>query len=564
MKQALFILAAFLLLSPSISSGQDFEVVGLTTGKIAVTKDVTTEFDTTGVVIKNISTSSITINCSFDEEWFRVWGVTHDIISISISPGQSRTLKIKYGNYGSCGIYRANLTLKSSSLTQIIVYEANIVCDILKYSTESIVIMNTKVGDEDCIPIFGTNNSTKVVNIYELPYPQIYSDSVVKYTNQIPLPYLVLPGETIKFAEVCFKPKLPSYDYSGDGRFTTTDGTQSIYYNFLSSKLTDTNLLKPCIQLTDNKSIIGPILFGGDTTHTLFFKSNRYDTTFVNDVVFYGGDGLMFKMEEPLPDTLLPLSLTPVKVRFSPTTLLPVVKDRFAVDARFTTSCGNFSIDLSALAMHPTADSIATPLFPDKEYVLGMSSSAPSFSQDFHFVNNGLTNTKIISVGLADPSPEFAVTNIAPTNTLPFTLLSGEKMTVSVLFTPSQVGKVFFNQLVITTEQGIQSVSYPLQGLRTTTSSVHESSEPSVSVSLTPNPASASVTVSIKDAGQIDGATMTDELGKTIFYYNQPQQPEWKWELNPTRIAAGTYFIRINGKTAEGKPFIVTKRLVVQ
>ncbi len=564
MKQALRILAVLLFLAPIVASGQDFEVVGLTSGKIAVTKEVTTEFDTTGVVIKNISSGSITVQCAFDEDWFSVFGVSHDITSVSISVGQSRTLKIKYRKFGNCGIFRANLSLISNTSTQIIIYEANIDCDLMKDKVYGMSIWRTNVGSQDSVPMWATNTTNNVINVYDLSDSYTDSETGFQFTRFIPIPYVVLPGEKIKIGQVYFNPTKPNIDLVGNSHFQSSSNTDGFGFDIKSNIFIDTNLSKPCLVITQEKPIIGPILFGGDVEHTLLFKSNRNYSQVLIGGVFLGGDGLLFSMVKPLPDTIPPLSLTPIKVRFSPTLQSAIIKDRFASNFKFNTSCGEFLIDLSALAMLPTADSIATPLFPDKEYVLGMSSSAPSSSQDFHFVNNGLTNTKIVSVGLADPSPEFVVTNITPTNTLPFTLLPGEKMTVSVLFTPSQVGKVYFNQLVITTEQGIQSVSYPLQGLRTTTSGVQESSDTSVAMMLTPNPAKSVVTVAIKGAGLLESAVMVDELGKEIYTIPHSGQHEWKWNLPADRVPSGNYFIRVTGKTPDGKPFVATKRLVVQ
>jgi hypothetical protein len=405
------------------------------------------------------------------------------------------------------------------------------------------------------------------MNIYGY---SVYFDGPLGYLTidtLIPPSYVILPGESVTLMQICFKGPPNLYkdgDYSIS--YSINGQTREVRIYATYSTVVDTILLKPCVEVPKETRIIGPTIFNGTSETTVTLKSNRYTKQTISSVTFPDDiDGVFHLKGNQPPFEIAPLASLPLTFEFTPTITKPLVKDRFSSRVVISSSqCSNDLFSLAGLALSPTADSIATPLFPDKEYMLGMSSSAPSFSQDFHFVNNGLTNTKIVSVGLADPSPEFVVTNITPTNTLPFTLLPGEKMTVSVLFTPSQVGKVFFNQLIITTEQGIQSVSYPLQGIRTTTSSVQESSDPSVTVTLNPNPATTSVTVSVKGAGIIEEASMNNTIGNMVLLNSRPAKPEWTWELKPDFIMRGVYFIRINGKTSDGKPFVASRRLVVE
>ena len=567
MKQALFILAAFLLLVPNILMGQDFEVVNAPGGKISTTTFKITDSQTrldTFIRVQNKTAASLTITLKMTGPWEIDVPLTQ---TIPFSGSVDIPIYIEQFGFGK---FRSALSITSGTMTA----NTMLVLEVFPNITVGSGLMpeyndnGVNPGTSSCMPIKATNNTTQPMNIYGYSLDDRGYSSVLAIDTLIPPSYVILPGESVILLNICYTPKqqneklFAKYDisYSLEGK----NFTCSIYAFYSSSP--DTILLKPCMEVSETNKLLGPTIFNGTSEATITIKSNRYSTQSVTSVTFPDDlDGVFRVKGNPFPIKLDSMSSVPLTFEFTPILTKPVIKDRFSSKVEITGSqCSISKFSLSGLALQPTADSIATPLFPDKEYVLGMSSSAPSFSQDFHFVNNGLANTKIVSVGLADPSPEFVVTNITPTNTLPFTLLPGEKMTVSILFTPSQVGKVFFNQLVITTEQGIQSLSYPLQGLRTTTSGVAESSDASVSLTLSPNPATESVAVSVKGAGLIEGRTMTDELGKTIFNYTQPQMSEWKWDLNRQRVAAGTYFIRVNGKTPEGAPFVVTKRLVVQ
>lgn len=568
MKQALRILTVLLFLAPIAASGQDFEVVSPVSKKIVFNVTESAKYFDSTIIIQNISDSIIRVSYELEPNEFRpftfFYGFTqHTFLAY---PKEKIVLPLTFDATNMGGFVRSKLILSYNTHRDTVALEGSSELNCLSDigTRKNILFTNIGIGEKVCALLKAENTTKNPINIYEVNNVPTNDTNNLVLDTLVKLPFVLLPGENVTLATLCYT-ATKSNEWFGAEYYINTSLSSyiAIDVSVTSSIVEDTNLEKKCIDITQESSTIGPIIFRGDTTHTLFFKSNRYDTLYVNDVVFYGGDGLLFKMVKPLPDTIPPLSLTPVKVRFSPTTLLPVVKDRFAVDARFTTSCGEFSIDLSALALQPTADSIATPLFPDKEYILGMSASAPSFSQDFHFVNNGPSNVKIVSVSLLDPSPEFAITGIQPTNTLPFTLAPSEKMSVGVLFTPSQVGKVFFNQLVITTEQGLQSVSFPIQALRTTTSSVKESSDPNVSISLVPNPATTSVTIKTENTASISELTMYDVLGKSVKTLTPVSSSECTFDIEKS-LARGSYIIRIVGKRTDGKPFVASRQLVIE
>lgn len=567
MKQALFILAAFLLVAPCIAMGQDFEVLNAPGGKLTLTVfkvvDANLRIDTI-VRVHNKTTTPLSITLNITGSW------SLDTIQKVTIPS-SATIDIPiYIRQDSYSKFKGTLSIVSSTTTEKILLTAEIFPHITSGSDLRPRYIDYSVlpGTSSCMPIKATNNTTQPMNIYGYSLDDAGRFSTLTVDTLIPPSYVILPGESVILLNICYAPKQPNQElYQSYYINFSLDGKNfSCEIDATYSSSSDTTLLKPCVEIVGSGIVLGPIIFNGTAETTVTLKSNRYTAQNVTSVAFQDDvDGVFHVKGNPFPIKLDSLASVPLTFEFTPTLTKPVIKDRFSSKVSITSSqCATSSFSLAGLALQPTADSISTPLFPDKEYVLGMSSSAPSFSQDFHFVNNGLTNTKIVSVGLADPSPEFVVTNITPTNSLPFTLLPGEKMTVSVLFTPSQVGKVFFNQLLITTEQGIQSVSYPLQGIRTMTSGVQGSSDSSVTVTLNPNPATTSVTVSVKGAGIIEEATMNNTIGNMVLLNSRPAKPEWTWDVNPNFIMRGVYFVRITGKTPDGKPFVASRRLVVE
>jgi hypothetical protein len=210
--------------------------------------------------------------------------------------------------------------------------------------------------------------------------------------------------------------------------------------------------------------------------------------------------------------------------------------------------------------MLPTADSISTPLFPNKEFDLGMTGTAPSFSQDFHFDNNTTGKIKIVNVSMLNPGAEFAITNISPSNTLPFTLDVGGKMTVTVTFTPSIANKVFFNQVIITTDQGLISQTFPIQGMRQSVAKVSTLVNGTASLTINPNPTKDRVTITLSNA-ESSSIDIYDLLGNK--HFTMKDANELTIDTRDLRLAPGLYFVRASGIEATGMPFTLTKKLIV-
>ena len=545
------------------------------------------------ILVKN-NTDSI-INLSFSIEGIpfgvSVYNSTYTQSSkdtIAANTTKKIYVLIKRDSGSDCpGTITGNLIITDSTVTTTarvglsIEYRAYIIYPKPPFGTEGIkgqtlCFSYIPIGHKACQSVWVKNFINEPIIIKNIALATNYDDiSIAPHATSFPI--VVLPGEEIPIADVCFSPSrvntsidynniyiesVPSFDYNG------------IDIGFGATSEIDTNLLKPCIVASVDTSLLGPILLNGSIDKKIELRNNRYGPLTLDKINFTFGDQKEFSVIG-LPITISPLSSNTITLRFSPQQTDSIVKFRYATGVQFhfakypTTdslgdrysNCTSTSLNFIGLAMLPTADSIATPLIADKKYVLGMIGTAPSFSQDFHFDNTTTGKIKIVNVSLTNPGSEFSLSNISPSNTMPLTLNPGEKLTVTVQFTPSATNQVFFNQLVITTEAGLQSLTYPIQGMRVGNASVPIVLNGAASLSITPNPVKDLVSINVSNV-ESSSIEIYDLLGKRVFKMNNATT--LSLNVHDLKLQTGVYFVRATGREASGYDFTLTNKLIVK
>lgn len=528
-------------------------------------------YDST-LVIRNLTNAPLKMGVSYKEIGYRF------SISKPIIPALGTAKIVIYFNGAHQDSSISKTTAKFFSGTDTVPVPITVVMKPYASCAEGwqdVYMTGIKVGETRCATYWGRNTTDKPLSFFGAS-SDVNSGFTV--THLVPVPYVILPGEDLPLFDVCFTASSPNQSawdrlnasFSEYG--TNTDHLHPAPLDIRAYSEVDSILQRPCFELLKNKDIFGPALLDGDSFDTVYVRNNRYEAMSLDNLTFTIGDAGSFSIVESFPQVLQPLEKRAFTMKFSPRTTSPIVKYRFATQAvlSYTGSasdkfCNGTPLDIVALAMEPTSDTTASPLIPDKDYYLGMTGKNPSFSKDFYFVNNGSANVKIVAVGLTNPSPEFTITNIQPTSSLPFTLTPGGKMTVSVLFTPSKPGVVFYNQLVITTEAGLLSQTYTLEGLQLPTNGVGENKLVSSTVlAVYPNPASESFAISVDGAREITHAEMYDMLGATVLSTDIRSASPWTMDLHAYTIADGTYILRIQGISSTGEAFVSSKKVQIQ
>src|SRR5439155_16910743 len=176
---------------------------------------------------------------------------------------------------------------------------------------------------------------------------------------------------------------------------------------------------------------------------------------------------------------------------------LELVAGKNLYDSTSTTiidQCATPLISLLGIAIPPTADSISTSLAAGSTDILAMIGDNSVTTKTFHFSNTGSTNLKITDVSLKN-GKSFAITDIQPTNTLPFILTPGQSMSVTISMT-TVTNRVYYDEVIITAENALISMDFQLQGLRKNgTQAGVRLSNAEQHVAIYPNPSQGEITV---------------------------------------------------------------------
>lgn len=526
------------------------------------------------LVIRNTTGATLTVNTWFREPYG--FGYRSDVSINPIPPNGTGRVQVYYNAaHADSSVDRTEIVLAAGQDTLrvpiVAIRKPYAVC---ASGWQDVYATNIHVGDTNVVTYWGRNRSQKPISFYGVNNEYGSDSTQLRIHPRIPLPYVILPGEDLPLFDLLYSPTRPNQSVSTrlGASFGSHECDSPAPLDFHGSSQLDSNLLRPCLEIVGHKDLYGPALIGGDEIDTIYVRNNRYSSLSLDGLSFQSGDNGFFSAAGSFPISIPSLSTIPVLMQFSPRAGAGFVKYRYAVAASLDYDgtpaglhCSSTPVDLAALAMLPTADSVASPLYPQITYYLGMSGTSPSFSQDFHFVNNGSTNVKIVSVGLARPSSEFAITNILPGSTLPLTLTPGQTLTVTVSFTAGALNKLFYNALMIVTDKGVQAVTYPLQGLRQSTSGVTEGeASDGMQIQLRPNPASRAVRVLTRAGNRIIRCQLVDVLGSTLAEVAGVGASECEFDLSILHIPSGSYFVRTEGVTETQRPFVRTCRVEIE
>src|SRR6188768_17116 len=203
MKQALFILAAFLLLAPGIVMGQDFEVVSPAGNLLKVDEfGKQSNVIDTSISVRNMTSSNLTISVSIP--WSNGW-TTSQGNSVTLAPLETKAISVK-ATTKDFGVFRSKIIFADGITTTPVLLEATIIPNLIDSllaahsSRVSFYDREIPVGTTHCVPLVAMNNSSKAINIYGFNLqkePGLTLDTVAF------LPYVILPGEKIIIANLC-------------------------------------------------------------------------------------------------------------------------------------------------------------------------------------------------------------------------------------------------------------------------------------------------------------------------------------------------------------------------
>lgn len=216
--------------------------------------------------------------------------------------------------------------------------------------------------------------------------------------------------------------------------------------------------------------------------------------------------------------------------------------------------CGSSTVFVTAhIDDSLLVDSIGTPLFGNSERTLRFNGDSAHLERTFYFYNDQSDSIIIVSVSLKN-GEQFSISAITP-HAPELKLDSGEVMGVTLAFIGDPGN--YQDTLIIVTEDGIISLSFPIEATMTGQSSVDRSNDHAAALHITPNPALGPVSISVANSSQYS-VEVIDLLGNAMEHFSGASV----W--NASNVAHGTYFIRASGLTDTGKPFVITSRVIVR
>ncbi|HYM20066.1 MAG TPA: T9SS type A sorting domain-containing protein [Candidatus Kapabacteria bacterium] len=439
-------------------------------------------------------------------------------------------------------------------------------------------------GQKECHTIWLRNTSNdplviKSIDVNNGNYYGWWTDTAIP-----PLPVLMLHNDIVSIAEICFTPGRD--DSSAESRLVvyfsgTVNGKEVSFGTSALGYITvDTNLSKPCVVATLDNSLWGPLIIDGDISRTMTLQSNRKDSIEVDTYGSSTTDGGTFVTSGiTFPYLMAPFEKKSFTVSFSPRSNASIVKYRYVgeLDLAFKMNyydsgayyqiCNSTYNTLAGVAIPPTADSISTALNAGSTDVLAMISDNSVVTHTFFFKNTGTTKLKVTNVSLKN-GKSFSITNITPTSTLPFTLSTGDGMSVTVTMSTSTNG-VYYDEVIITAEaattdgktdvQSVTTMNFALQGLRKNGAPARVGgSSTNEHVSIYPNPSHSTVTAAFPG---VRNATVTvmNLVGSVVA--RQVATDQWIWNAD---VPAGMYVIQVSGTDANGNAFFSNDRCVIE
>lgn len=324
-----------------------------------------------------------------------------------------------------------------------------------------------------------------------------------------------------------------------------------------------------CYTLSPTRALpIRSTLAGGRSDASFNVMNNLNETVTLNSITILRTntkEQYFSFINTSFPIQLAPGATTSIGVRFLPSENETArTSCRATLEASFTGSneavCATALYDITSTIIDPR-DSFTINIFGANEIYIPIYSTANKVTRGINVYVGAQKDINVLSVSCLDGT-HFRVVSTDPA-TMPFRLSPGGHFVVWLEF-DAGLGGIYDDQLVIVTEDAIQSINIPIQGVRASTASVKNSADENIQINIAPNPSSAGVHISVSGA-TVRQSAIYDVLGNVVA--NSSNMNDWMWDANTTsgeRAADGAYFIRTEGTTSDGNPFIKTEKLILR
>jgi len=398
-------------------------------------------------------------------------------------------------------------------------------------------------GDTVCQTVYIINpfDSSAVISSFSLP-----TNAPFYISNPPTLPLTLQSYDTLQLT-VCYTApnsgNQTSYSYiSVDYQFAGDSArSHQIYLRGTTA---------PCLIL--QPSYLSFQVLRDSTMTQAVYVHNRSGSSISLDADFDQSGGGHFEVVTSMPINVAAYDSAAVQIRFTATGATSQYA-KLIFDGG--TGCGMEDLALAArlIDTNIVIDSTAIALFGDQTRELDFIGDSNNTSITYRFYNDQTDSITVVSISLKDGT-HFTITDVAPR--MPwFKLAQNGLMEVTIQFdgTPG----TYTDTLVIVTENGVIALNFPINAV-ISSSDVATPAFSTASMSVTPNPSTGPVTISIAQANTAT-IEVLDIMGTRIAQFDGSLAT-----FDRNNLAAGTYFVRASGMGEDRKPFVITQRIVLK
>jgi hypothetical protein len=302
---------------------------------------------------------------------------------------------------------------------------------------------------------------------------------------------------------------------------------------------------QPCISASTDWVDFDTVPLNTSWTKSYFLRNHTGNSITIDSMFMPLYSNTSFTLSRDIPITIPAHDSVEVEVEYTADSS----KTNYA-QLVYWTDCGFAEIGFVG---SPFTDPTSHGLQANETKTLDFIGDGSGDSVTYRFHNQLSDSIRVLNVTLAQ-GEHFQIRRVLPTWPS-FKLGPADVMEVTILFLGPPGN--YDDTLIIITEDGIMASRFPILGL-IGTSAVHPEVASTVMVSISPNPAKSDIRLEIT-GGVATSIEVLDLLGHQV----RSLDPHSKI-LTRERMSAGAYFIRVTGNDNEGKPFVITRSVVLE
>lgn len=198
---------------------------------------------------------------------------------------------------------------------------------------ELVDLLNVPAVIPECVPVYFHNDSSSTQLLTE--FLSVNLPGWITIQNKFSYPLVVLPNDVINFGNITVaapEPNIEKLEGPVYLIYKTGNTTHRTGISLYITSAKDTAALKPCIEFQLD-SHFGPVKIGNSVTKELRIRSNRNVPIRIAKPQFTWGDAEAFSFNaDAFPIDVPPFGEVSTQISFTPTTIDPFVKYRYAVD----------------------------------------------------------------------------------------------------------------------------------------------------------------------------------------------------------------------------------------